>query len=271
MNKLEKLKHILNDMRSVVVAYSGGIDSTFLLKVAGDVLGGEVLAVTAVSPTYQKQELDFSRRMAKVLKVKHKIIRTFELNNKRFSSNPVNRCYFCKKELFGTLKKIAKAEKINFVIDASNASDKFDYRPGAKAKEEFKVRSPLAEANLTKEEIRVLSKKLKLSSWDKPSLACLASRIPYGSKISKNVLERIYKAETALNSMGFKQVRLRHYDGLCRIEVPKNDIHRLIRNNSQVVDKLKKLGYNYITVDLEGYRTGSMNEAIEKTSYNGSR
>lgn len=263
MNKLRKLKHILNDMRSVLIAYSGGVDSTFLLKVSGDVLGAKVLAVTAVSPTYQRKELDFSRSMAKLLKVKHKVIKTFELNNKRFVSNPVNRCYFCKKELFAELKKIAKENKIDFVIDASNASDKFDYRPGTKAKEEFKIRSPLAEADLTKEEIRALSKKLKLPSWDKPSLACLASRIPYGSKISKNILERIYKAETALNSMGFRQVRLRHYGGLCRIEVPKEDIHRLINNRSRVVENLKKLGYNYITLDLEGYRTGSMNEVID--------
>lgn len=264
MGKFEKLKHILSSMRSVVIAYSGGVDSTFLLKVAADVLGDKVLAVTAVSPTYQRQELEFSRLMAKSLNVKHKIIRTSELNNARFVSNPVNRCYFCKKELFGSLKKIAKEKKIDFVIDASNASDKFDYRPGTKAKEEFKIRSPLSEAELTKKEIRVLSKKLKLSTWDKPSLACLASRIPYGSKISENVLERIYKAETVLNSMGFKQVRLRHYDELCRIEVAKKDIRRLINSRSLVIDKLKKLGYNYITVDLEGYRTGSMNEVIKK-------
>ncbi len=253
-------------MRSVVVAYSGGVDSTLLLKVAGDVLGDKVLAVTAVSPTYQQQELKFSRLMAKHLNVKHKIIKTSELNNKRFVSNPVNRCYFCKKELFGALKKIAKEKKFDFVIDASNASDKFDYRPGTKAKEEFKIRSPLAEVDLTKEEIRVLSKELKLPTWDKPSLACLASRIPYGSKISKSVLGRIYKAETALNSMGFKQVRLRHYDGLCRIEVSKDDIYRLINKRSLVVDNLKKLGYNYITLDLEGYRTGSMNPAPSKYS-----
>lgn len=261
----------MNDMRSVLVAYSGGVDSTFLLKVAGDVLSDKVLAVTAVSPTYQRKELEFSRSMAKFLKIKHRIIKTSELNNKRFVSNPVNRCYFCKKELFRALRKIAKEKKIDFVIDASNASDKFDYRPGTKAKEEFRIRSPLAEAGLTKEEIRVLSRKLKLPSWDKPSLACLASRIPYGSKISKSVLKRIYEAEIVLNSIGFKQVRLRHYDGLCRIEVPKDDIHRLINKRSRIVKNLKKLGYNYITVDLEGYRTGSMNEAIEKTSYNGAR
>jgi uncharacterized protein len=261
MDKINRLRGILQEMGSAVIAYSGGVDSTLLLKVAGDVLGDKVLAVTAVSPTYQKTELEFSRAMAKHLNVKHQIIKTSELDNKRFVSNPVNRCYFCKKELFGALQKIAKEKKIDFVIDASNASDKSDYRPGTKAKEEFKIRSPLAEADLTKEEIRALSKKLELSSWDKPSLACLASRIPYGSKISKNVLERIYKAETVLNSMGFKQVRLRHYDGLCRIEVPKNDINRLINNRSLVVDELKKLGYNYITLDLEGYRTGSMNPA----------
>jgi uncharacterized protein len=262
MNKFEKLKRIIKDMGSVLVAYSGGADSTFLLKVCADVLADKVLAVTAISPTYQKSELRFSKSMAGKLGVAHKILKTFELNNKRFAANPVDRCYYCKKELFSTLKDIAGKNNFNFVADASNKTDTLDYRPGVKAKKELNVRSPLQEAGLTKEEIRALSKKLGLPTWDKPSLACLASRIPYGKAISGTILERVYNAETVLNEMGFLQARVRHYDTLCRIEVPENEIAKLVARRAQVVDRLKKMGYNYITVDLEGYRTGSMNEVI---------
>lgn len=246
-------------MGSVVVAYSGGADSTFLLKVAALVLGDKVLAVTAVSPTYPKEELYLAKRMAKTLGIRHKIIKTYELKDQRFIANPVNRCYFCKKELFTRLKDIAKVNKLNFVIDASNISDKKDFRPGKIAKEELKVRSPLQAAGLNKEDIRRLSRQLGLKTWDKPSLACLASRVPYGVRISSRLLKRINEAEAYLRKMGFKQVRLRHYNGLCRIEVWQNDIPSLINKRSLIVEKLKQLGYNYVTIDLEGYRTGSMN------------
>jgi len=264
MDKFKKLKDILKNMDSVLVAYSGGLDSTFLLKVASDVLQNKVLAVTATSPTYPKEELIFAKKMTKSIGARHKIIRTSELKDKNFISNPPDRCYFCKKELFSRLKKLARRYKLKFVIDASNASDRKDFRPGNRAKDELNIRSPLQEAGLNKEDIRGLSRSLGLATWNKPSLACLASRIPYGRRISHRILGRINQAEVFLKNMGFRQIRIRDYDGLCRIEVFKEDIPELIVKRNTIVKKLKILGYDYITVDLEGYRTGSMNEVLER-------
>lgn len=263
--KLIRLKRIISDMGSILIAFSGGADSTFLLKVASTVLPGDkVLAVTASSATYPREELLFSKGIARSFGVRHKVIKTYELRDRNFTENPVNRCYFCKKELFSRLKAMAKRFKLNFVADASNVSDREDFRPGNKAQKEFKIRSPLVEASLGKEDIRKLSKQLGLCTWDKPALACLASRIPYARKITPAILGRINKAETFLRQLGFVQVRLRHYNGLCRIEVLKEEIPRLINQHDLIVEKLKRLGYNYVTVDLEGYRTGSLNEVIKQ-------
>jgi len=265
MNKLEKLKSILKKMDSVLIAYSGGVDSSLLLKVARSVIPKrKLLAVTADSLTYPKEELNFSRRIAKSLRVKHAVITSGELKNKNFTSNPSNRCYFCKRGLFSQLKKIAAEKRLKFVLDASNISDKKDFRPGDKAKKELGVRSPLQEAGLTKEDIRRLSKKLRLSTWNKPSMACLASRIPYGKEISRGALLRISLAERHLKGLGFKQVRVRHYDKLCSIEVLKTDINRLVNKREEIVKRFRKIGYNHVAIDLQGYRTGSLNEEIRK-------
>jgi len=252
-------------MRSVLIAYSGGVDSTFLLKVAALTLPRErFLAVTANSPTYPKQELLKSRRMTKKLDVRHKIIKTQELKDRRFVSNTAKRCYFCKKELFSRLKSLAQKYHLKYVIDASSLSDRFDFRPGDRAKKEFRIRSPLAEARLNKKEIRCLSKTVGLPTWNQPAQACLASRIPYGKKILPSILMRVDEAEAYLKRLGFKQVRLRHYNGLCRIEVGRSEVKELFSRRKAIVKKLKKLGYHYVTLDLEGYRTGSMNEILRR-------
>lgn len=264
-HKFACLKRKIYGYKSCVVAFSGGQDSAFLLKTCSLVLPkADILAVLAVSATYPKIELRKARVLAKDIGVKLKVIKTAELDNKKFIANSTSRCYFCKKELFSKLIAIARQNKFNFVLDASNVSDKLDYRPGDTAKKELKIKSPLSEAGFSKKDIRKLSKLLGLSSWNKPSLACLASRIPYGTKITAGLLRRIDQAEAYLISLGFSQVRLRHYDGLCRIEVERKDINRLLRYRQAIVEKLKNLGYNYITADLEGYRTGSLNEVIKK-------
>lgn len=259
--KFVQLKNLLKSMASVVVAYSGGVDSSFLLKVTKDCLEDNVLAVTAVSETYTKSELEFAKKFCRRLNIKHKIIRTYEINDRNFNTNPKNRCYFCKKELFCKLKDIAQKNRLRYIIDGTNASDNLDFRPGKKAKEELGVRSPLAEVDLTKKEIRVLSKRLNLSSWNKPQMACLASRVQYKSKITKERLRRIEKAENflrkKLNIDG--NIRVRDYGDLARIEVDKQNIPMLTKGNG-FIKKFKDLGFKYITVDLEGYRTGSMND-----------
>jgi len=265
-DKLNCLKRIILSYKSAVVAFSGGQDSAFLLKICALTLPPDkILAVTAVSATYPQVELAKAKILAKAIGARIKVIKTAELKNKKFSNNSFQRCYFCKQELFSKLILIAKRNKLNFVLDASNISDKLDYRPGNLAKRELKIKSPLIQAGFSKEDIRKLSKKLGLPSWNKPSLACLASRIPYGTKITAGLLKRVDQAEAYLIAQGFKQVRLRHHNDLCRIEVDKSDIRRLFHKRQRIIARLKDLGYNYITVDLEGYRLGSLNEVIPRT------
>jgi len=260
--KLDKLKSILEKMESVLVAFSGGVDSSFLLKVAKDTLGkAKVLAVTARSETYTPSEYRQAKALAKRIDVKHLAIRTEELKNKNFQSNPLNRCFYCKDELFTKLNSIAKEKGLNFVIDGSNYDDRLDYRPGSQAAKKLGVRSPLKEAKLTKQDIRDLANGLGLPNWNKPAQACLASRIAYYSKIFPEKLNLIEKGEKFLKKWGFNQVRLRYHGDIARIEVDKKELSRFFSDKvrNKAIKSLKNLGFKYVTVDLEGYRTGSMN------------
>ncbi|MCK4262011.1 ATP-dependent sacrificial sulfur transferase LarE [bacterium] len=262
--KLENLEGILKEMRSLLIAFSGGVDSTFLVKVAHQILGDKVLAVTATSPTYPVSELSEAKRLASQIGVEHVVIDSEELENEDFLSNSPRRCYFCKKELYSKLLDIAEREKIKWVADGSNCDDEDDFRPGREAVKEMGIRSPLLEANLTKVEIRRLSRKMRLPTWDKPADACLASRFPYGDRITPDKLRKVDKAEEFLRRLGFRQVRLRHHDSLARIEVDRAEIGLLLdkEKREKVINYLKGLGYHYVTVDLEGYRTGSLNEPL---------
>jgi uncharacterized protein len=263
---VKKLKKILQDMGKVLIAYSGGVDSTFLLKVAVDTLGREnVLAVTAKSPTYQAAELRCAAKNAKEIGSRHLVIATNEFKNARFMLDPPDRCYYCKDELFGQLKKIAKNENINFILDASNTDDEFDYRPGDKAKEKHGVKSPLKDAGFGKMQIRQFSRKLGLNTWNKPAMACLASRLPYGEEIKLCKLKQVELAEKFLQGLGFVHVRVRCHGDIARIEVPKKEIKLLCKDeiSGKISKEMKGLGFAYVTLDLDGYRTGSLNEVLK--------
>jgi uncharacterized protein len=264
--KFEKLKQILKEVDSGAVAYSGGVDSTFLIKVAYDVLGDKVIAVTATSSTYPIREYNEAKKYIKEFGAKHITIESEELEIEGFAKNPVNRCYFCKTELFTKVR--AEANKFGFknVMDGSNFDDTSDFRPGMKAAKEQGVISPLKMAELTKKDIRELSKQLNIPTWNKPSFACLSSRFPYGKEITVAKLTMVDKAEQFLMDMGFKQLRVRHHDEIARIEVDPDERVRFF--DLEIMDKIgnefKKIGFKYVTLDIIGYRTGSMNEVLSE-------
>lgn len=278
-DKLKELKSLLSEMDGVVIGYSGGVDSTFLSAVTHQVLGDKMLAVSARSETYPSREAKEAEELAKQLGFRHTFIDTSELGIEGYSDNPPDRCFFCKSELFTKLIEIARKEGLNNVADGTNADDARDYRPGMKAAANLGVRSPLKEAGLTKDDIRALSKEMGLPTWNKPSFACLASRFPYGTKITAERLAMVDQAEEFLHNHGIHQVRVRHHPirsevdnsaqpggYMARIEVGENDLPRFLEESFRlaVVAKLKEIGYLYVALDLQGYRTGSMNEALER-------
>jgi len=268
LSKYEKLKNILQEMGGVLVAFSGGVDSTFLLKTAHEVLGKNVLAVIASSETYPPKEREEAIRFAEQFNIRYKVIETKELESSDFANNPPQRCYFCKKELFSKLKDIAEAEDIPYILDGSNYEDMSDFRPGTKAGEELGIRSPLKEAHLGKSEIRQLSKRSSLPTWNKPSLACLSSRFPYYTKIETKNLKQVAQAEEFLRKLGFTQVRVRHHGQIARIEIEPSEFPKITDKNVRetIIKNFKRFGFIYIALDLAGFRSGSMNEPLNLAS-----
>ena len=263
--KRDKLEAVVRSRPRALVAFSGGVDSTLLLKICADVLGpANVTAVTGVSETYTPEEKRAAGRVTRGLGVRHIILETDELACAAFAANPADRCYHCKRELFTKIAERARSLGVDAVYDASNVDDLADYRPGRRATEELGIASPLVEAGFTKKDIRSLSKKLGLPSWDKPANPCLASRIPYGIPITPEILERVWAGERFLRGLGFPVVRLRHHGDLARIEVPAGDLARLIKPATarRVAAKLRSLGYLWVAADVEGYRMGSLNRAV---------
>jgi len=264
-SKISRLNAVIGSYKKVIVAFSGGVDSTLLLKLCSDVLGRRnVLAVTGVSQTYTKEEKTAATRFARSLGVQHVLLETDELACSDFAENPGKRCYYCKQELFNKIAGLASKIGILVVLDATNVDDLADYRPGRQAAEERGVISPFVLAGFTKKDIRELSKKLGLPSWDKPANPCLASRVPYGTRITEEILEKIHAGEKFIRGLGFPVVRLRHHGELARLEIPAQDFPRILKRPilQKIVAHLKLLGYIWVALDIEGYQTGSLNRSL---------
>lgn len=263
--KYDALRQILRDLGAVVIGYSGGVDSTLVLKVAHEVLGENAVAVTGDSEAFPQGEVDAALEVAAAMGVTVTRTRTHELANPHFAVNNPNRCYHCKTELFGELRKVAAERGIPWIADGSHADDgrPGDHRPGLRAGQENNVRSPLREAGLTKADVRALALHLGIPNWDKPSFACLSSRFPYGTEITAELLARLDGCEKFLRELGFRQFRVRHHDTVARIEVEPQDILRLVEQREAINARFKELGYTYVTLDLEGYRSGKMNDVLK--------
>jgi len=261
-SKLNDLRRIIGGMESAIVAFSAGVDSTFVAAVAADVLGGRAVAVTGVSPSIPRSEVEEAQQLARQIGIRHVLLDTSEMDRPGYVENSPQRCYHCKTELYSLLEDMAARDGIAFVLDGCNMDDLGDHRPGRVAAAEHRVRSPLIEAGLNKSEIRELSRARGLPTWDKPAMACLSSRIPYGTPVTVEALDQVGAAEAFLRDLGFRQLRVRHHTDVARIEVEPGDLAAVLDHRDRIVTRLKNLGYKYVTLDLAGFRSGSMNEGL---------
>jgi pyridinium-3,5-biscarboxylic acid mononucleotide sulfurtransferase len=259
-----RLYDVVGSFDSVIVAFSGGVDSSYLAWVATQVLGPAAYCITADSPSYPDHHRQLAVRIARDFQLHHEFVRTSEIDRPEYRANPVNRCYYCKSELYDVLSRLAANRGVAVVVDGSNADDRSDYRPGRKAAREFGVRSPLDEADLTKSDIRELSRRAGLPTWDEPASACLSSRIPYNSEVTPEKLRMIERAEAALRELGFRVCRVRHHDTVARLEIGEDELSRALENGTRerIVRELRAIGYQHVTIDLQGYRMGSLNEGV---------